>query len=65
MQIRSHDYVIKRGPWGACFYLSLLSSETLSFLRPFFLLLANTARPLADSMRLRNPCTVFLRLRWG
>jgi len=44
-------------------YFSLDSLETLSFLRPFFLLFANTARPLAVSMRLRNPCTDFLRLR--
>jgi hypothetical protein len=36
-------------------YLSFDSSETLSFLRPFFRRLASTLRPLADCMRLRKP----------
>jgi hypothetical protein len=36
------------------------SSEVVNFLRPFFLREANTARPLAVAMRLRNPC-LFLR----
>jgi hypothetical protein len=36
------------------------SSEVVNFLRPFFLREANTARPWAVPMRLRNPC-LFLR----
>ena len=46
-------------------YFSFLSSETLSFLRPFLLRLANTLRPLAVCMRLRKPWTDFLRRRCG
>lgn len=36
-------------------YFNLFSSETVSLTRPFLRRLANTLRPLADSMRLRNP----------
>jgi len=47
------------------FYFSLLSSETVSFLRPFARRLANTLRPLAVCIRLRKPCTVLRRRLWG
>ena len=46
-------------------YFSFLSSETVSFLRPFLLLAASTLRPLAVSIRWRKPCTALRRLRWG
>jgi hypothetical protein len=45
--------------------LCLGSSETLSFLRPFFLLDAITPRPLADDIRSLNPCLFFLFLLDG
>jgi hypothetical protein len=38
------------------------SSETVSFLRPFFLRAAITPRPLAVAMRSLNPCLFFLFL---
>ncbi len=44
------------------YFLQLFSSETVSFLRPFFLRAANTLRPLAVAILLRKPC-LFLRLR--
>ena len=49
------------------FYLVLEvpSSETVSFLRPFFLRLAKTLRPLAVAMRSRKPCLFFLFLVEG
>lgn len=37
-------------------YFSLLSSETLSFTRPFALLRANTLRPFLEAILLLNPC---------
>ena len=46
-----------------CF--SVFSSETVSFFLPFFLLAANTLRPLAEAMRSRKPCLFFLFLREG
>jgi hypothetical protein len=36
--------------------LCLVSSETVSFLRPFFLLAAITPRPLDEDIRSLNPC---------
>jgi hypothetical protein len=41
------------------------SSETLSFLRPFFLLEEITLRPLADDIRSLKPCLFFLFLLDG
>ncbi len=41
-------------------YFNPLSSETLSFLRPFLRRLANTARPLAVSIRYRKPMRNFI-----
>jgi hypothetical protein len=41
------------------------SSETLNFLRPFFLLPAITPRPLADDIRSLKPCLFFLFLLDG
>ena len=43
-------------------YLRRRSSDTVSLWRPLARREANTLRPLADSIRLRNPCTD-LRLR--
>ena len=57
-----------KSEWGVLrFYLLLEvpSSETVSFLRPFFLRLANTLRPLALAMRWRKPCLFVLFLREG
>jgi hypothetical protein len=45
--------------------LCLGSSETLSFLRPFFLLPEITPRPLADDIRSLKPCLFFLFLLDG
>ena len=42
--------------------LTLVSLDTVNFLRPFFLRAANTLRPLGVVMRSLNPC-LFLRLR--
>ena len=42
-----------------------LSSETVSFLRPLALLLASTARPFLELMRLLNPCLLALLRRDG
>ena len=39
------------------YYFNGLSSETVSFLRPFARRLANTLRPFAVCMRSRKPCT--------
>jgi hypothetical protein len=47
---------------GDNYFLQLRSSETVSFLRPFFLRAAKTLRPLAVAILLRKPC-LFLRLR--
>ena len=47
------------------YFLSPRSLETVSLWRPFFLRLAKTLRPLALSIRLRKPCTDFLRRLWG
>jgi len=47
------------------FFLKVFSSETVSFLRPFFLRLAKTLRPLALAILSRNPCLFFLFLREG
>ena len=44
------------------YFLQLRSSDTVNFLRPFFLRAVKTLRPLAELMRLRKPC-LFLRLR--
>ena len=52
-------------PWGQQAYFNFLSSETVSFLRPFLRRLASTLRPLAVSIRLRKPCTVLRRRRCG
>jgi hypothetical protein len=46
-----------------CF--SVFSSETVSFLRPFFLRVAKTLRPLAEAILSRKPCVFFLFLREG
>jgi len=46
-------------------HFSFRSSETVSFLRPFALLLASTFRPFAVCIRLRNPWVVFLLLLCG
>ncbi len=51
--------------WILIPYLSPRSSETLSFLRPFALLLASTLRPLAVCILFLNPCTDFLLRLWG
>jgi len=45
--------------------LCLGSSETVSFLRPFFLLPAITPRPLAEDIRSLKPCLFFLFLLDG
>jgi hypothetical protein len=45
--------------------LCLGSSETVNFLRPFFLLPAITPRPLADDILSLNPCLFFLFLLDG
>ena len=44
------------------YFRKLRSSDTVNFLRPFFLRAAKTLRPLAVAIRSRNPC-LFLRLR--
>jgi len=41
-------------------YLNLISSDTVSFFRPFALLRANTLRPLAVAILSLKPC-LFLR----
>jgi hypothetical protein len=40
----------------AGYFLSLFSSDTVSFLRPFALLLANTLRPFFVAILALNPC---------
>jgi hypothetical protein len=58
-------------PWGQgqpkgnylCF--TVFSLETVSFLRPFFLLFDSTLRPLAEAILSRKPCLFFLFLREG
>lgn len=52
----------KKYIFGEDYFLQLRSSETVSFLRPFFLRAASTLRPLAVAILLRKPC-LFLRLR--
>jgi hypothetical protein len=51
--------------WVAYFRSDSFSSETVSFLRPFFLRAASTFLPLAVAIRLRNPCLLVLFLRDG
>jgi hypothetical protein len=45
--------------------LCLGSSDTVSFLRPFFLLFEITPRPLAEDIRSLKPCLFFLFLLDG
>ena len=47
------------------YFFPNLSSDTVSFTRPFLRRLAKTLRPLAVCMRWRNPCTCFLLRTWG
>jgi hypothetical protein len=42
------------------YFLSICSSETVSFFLPFALLEASTLRPLAVAILSRNPCLFFL-----
>ena len=47
------------------YFLSALSSDTVSFFLPFALLDANTLRPFAEAILLRNPCLLLLFLLDG
>jgi hypothetical protein len=50
---------------GEFYFLSTLSLDTVSFLRPFLRRLASTLRPFAVAMRSRKPCTDLRRRLWG
>jgi hypothetical protein len=47
------------------YFLSALSSDTVSFFLPFALRAASTLRPFAEAILLRNPCLLLLFLLDG